>query len=84
MKLPRVYAAKLMADLGGQDWRDIISTIKIPSMVFGGENSICNPRSQQWIANTLPRGRVHIFGKDEQSGHFAFLENSTKFNYLIG
>lgn len=83
LKLPREHAARLLVDLCSQDWRDVIRTIKLPTLVIGGAASIFNPRSQRWIAQQIPGSRVEIFEAAEGGGHFPFLENPAKFNRLV-
>ena len=83
LKLPREHAARLLVDHCSQDWRDVIRTIKLPTLVVGGAASIFNPRSQRWIAQQIPGSRVEIFEAAEGGSHFPFLENPAKFNRLV-
>ncbi len=83
LKFPRPSAAKLLIDHCCQDWRDVIPRINIPAVVFGGEKSLFNPRSQQWIASQIPGAKAHIFAEAEGGSHFMFLENPAKFNSLV-
>ncbi|HWO26790.1 MAG TPA: alpha/beta hydrolase [Kofleriaceae bacterium] len=83
LKLPRAYAARLLVDHCTQDWRDVIRTIRLPTLVVGGTASIFNPKSQRWIAQQIPGSRVEIFEEAEGGGHFPFLENPAKFNRLV-
>lgn len=83
LKFPRGPAAKLLIDHCCQDWRDVISRINIPTVIFGGTKSLFNPRSQQWIASQISGARAHIFEEAEGGSHFMFIENSQKFNKLL-
>ncbi|WP_437298937.1 alpha/beta fold hydrolase [Sorangium sp. So ce426] len=80
LKLPREYAAKLLVDQAEQDWRDVIPRIDVPTLVVGGEASIFNPISQQWVADQIPGAELILFGADEGGSHFMWLENPEKFN----
>jgi pimeloyl-ACP methyl ester carboxylesterase len=83
LKFPRPYAAKLLVDHCTQDWRDTIRTITVPAVVFGGKKSFFTPRSQEWIAQTIPGSRVHIYEESEGGSHFMFMENPAKFNQQV-
>ncbi len=83
LKMPRALAGKLLLNHCMQDWRDAIPTIRLPTLVVGGEASLFNPRSQTWIANQIPGARVEIFTTDQGGSHFMFLENPTRFNALV-
>ena len=52
-------------------------------MVFGGEKSFFNPKSQEWIAKQIPGSRVHIYAEAEGGSHFMFMENPDKFNQQV-
>lgn len=83
LKFPRAQAAKLLVDHCCQDWRDVIQTIDIPTLVFGGTKSFFTPRSQQWIASQIPGAQVHIYEEAEGGSHFMFMENPEKFNRQV-
>ncbi|HEX5751792.1 MAG TPA: alpha/beta hydrolase [Archangium sp.] len=83
LKFPRAAAARLLVDHCGQDWRDLIPTLDVPTLVVGGEVSIFHPRSQQWIARQIPGAQLSIFSASEGGSHFMFLENPDKFNQLV-
>ncbi len=80
LKMPRLYAARLLVDQAAQDWRDTIPRIDVPALVIGGEASIFNPASQAWVADQIPGAELVIFGAAEGGSHFMFLENPEKFN----
>lgn len=83
LKFPRAQAATLLVDHCAQDWRDVIRTIDIPTLVFGGTKSFFNPKSQEWIAQQIPGARVHIYEEAEGGSHFMFMENPEKFNRQV-
>lgn len=80
LKMPRDKAAKLLLDLATHDWRDVISRITLPTMIFGARASIFHPGSQEWIARQIPGARVEIFEADEGGSHFMWMENPAKFH----
>ena len=82
-KFPRHHAATLLFNSCVQDWRDTISTIKLPTLIIGGEKSIVPPDSQRWIQSQIEGSRLKIFSSDEGGYHFAFLENPEMFNLVV-
>lgn len=80
LKMPRAAAADLLFDHCLSDWRDVIETTRLPSLVIGGRKSIFSAESQEWIASHNPDARVSIFEEDEGGAHFMFFENPRRFN----
>ena len=61
------------------DWRDVLChKITRPVLVISGENSNW-VESQRWIAETVPHGRIIVYGKDEYGDHFLHLKLPRKF-----
>ena len=83
LKLPRDHAADLIADNIIQDWRGVIETIRLPTLVFGGEASIHPTACQRWIAETIPGAELEIFPAGEGGSHFLFYENPSRFNARV-
>lgn len=83
VKLPRRHAADLLYNHCSLDWRDVIKTIRLPSLVVGGTESIFSAESQQWIAAQIPGAEAVIFQADEGGSHFMCYENPQKFNALV-
>jgi non-heme chloroperoxidase len=85
LKMPAIYAARLLLDHCTQDWRDVITDVvpalQRPTLVIGGAlGTIFPPESQQWIARQIPGARLSIFSAAERGSHFMFWENPDKFN----
>lgn len=83
LKFPRAYAARLLFDHATNDWRDVLPTINVPTLIVGGKTSLVGWRSQQWIATQIPGARAEIFEEAEGGNHFMFMENPDKFNRLV-
>ena len=66
------------------DWRYLILTIRLPTLVIGGEASFFLPQTQRWIAEQIPGADCVIFGAEEGGSHFMFWENPAKFNAAVG
>ena len=80
LKLPRNLAADLLHDGSLRDWRSVIPTINVPTLVLGGRKSVVPWESQVWIGEQIPGARSVIFTEAEIGYHFAFLENPDRFN----
>ncbi|MFO0992849.1 MAG: alpha/beta hydrolase [Hyphomicrobiales bacterium] len=80
LKMPRGAAADLQFDHSLSDWRDVIETTRLPSLVIGGRKSIFSAESQEWIASVNPNAKASIYEEDEGGGHFMFFENPRRFN----
>ena len=83
LKMPREAAAELLFDHCLNDWRDVIMSTRLPSLVIGGRKSIFSAESQEWIASVNPNAKASIFEEHEGGGHFMFFENPRRFNAEI-
>lgn len=83
LKMPRHLAADLLYHHCMIDWRDMIPTIGLPTLVVGGTASIFTARTQEWLAEQIPGAECVIFGADEGGSHFMFYENPAKFNAVV-
>lgn len=80
LKMPRAAAADLLFDHCLNDWRDVITQTRLPSLVIGGRKSIFSAESQEWIASVNPNAKASIYEEHEGGGHFMFFENPRRFN----
>ena len=78
--MPRAAAADLLFDHCLNDWRDVITHTRLPSLVIGGRKSIFSAESQEWIASVNPKAKASIYEEHEGGGHFMFFENPRRFN----
>lgn len=83
LKMPRIYASRLLLNHSMNDWRFLIPRINIPTLVIGGKLSIVPWKSQVWVAHQIKGARLEIFEANEGGSHFTFLENPTKFNRIV-
>ncbi len=83
LKLPRREAALLLLDHICSDWRDVIPTIDVPTLVIGGRASLIKWKTQEWIATKIKGAELHIFEESEGGGHMMFWENPGKFNSIV-
>lgn len=80
LKMPRAAAADLLFDHCLNDWRDVITGVRLPALVIGGRKSIFSAESQEWIAAVNPNATASIYEEHEGGGHFMFFENPRRFN----
>lgn len=72
---------RLLTDHLARDWRDVISTIKIPTMiVMGGKSHFASPLLWDWLHNTIHGSRVEII---KEAGHGFYETHPTFFNNLV-
>lgn len=83
LKLPRVYASRLLLNHAMNDWRFLIPKIDISTLVIGGKLSIVPWKSQVWVAKQIKGARLEIFEANEGGSHFTFMENPEKFNRIV-
>ncbi|KAI4602479.1 hypothetical protein KJ359_009723 [Pestalotiopsis sp. 9143b] len=81
-KMPSAAAAELFLDTMSRDWRDVVSTVDVPTLIVGGEASVLQEETPRWLHEQIPRSRLHLFGKDE-GGHFVFWEFPESFNKVL-
>ncbi|KAH8804404.1 Alpha/Beta hydrolase protein [Xylogone sp. PMI_703] len=82
-KVSPKHAATLLANHAAQDWRDVLPTINVPSLVIGAEGSLLNKEGTEYIAAHIPGAKLEIFKKEEGGSHFMYWENDKKFNQIV-
>ena len=82
-KMSSKDAAELLLNHAYQDWRDVIPTITVPTLVVGAESSVFTKEGSEWIASQIPGSTLRIFTKEEKGSHFLFWENPEEFNSLL-
>lgn len=75
--------AALWFDQCTVDWRALIPTIRVPTLVVHGLGSMIPIESQQWIADSIPGARLATIPADEGGSHFAFWENPLGFSEIV-
>ncbi|MCI2422944.1 alpha/beta hydrolase [Saccharopolyspora sp. K220] len=81
--LPPEHAATLYLDHYGNDWRDVLPRITVPTLVIGGEASFFATSVAEWVASQIPDARLRIFSEAEHGSHLVFWENPELFNSVI-
>ena len=83
LKFPRPHAAALIWDHVAIDWRDVIRSITLPTLVVGAEASIFSSESQRWVASAIPGAQLEVFEAGDKGSHFMFYENPDRFNARV-
>lgn len=83
LKFPRQEAADLLFNHCLLDWRDVVKTVSVPTLVVGSEASIFSAESQRWSAAQIPGAAVEIFEAEDGGSHFMFWNNPERFNRVV-
>ncbi len=81
MLTPPLAGARMLEDHGVIDWRDMLETITIPTLVCVGRFDRNAPLpAAEHVANAVPQGRLVVF---ENSAHAPFYEEPEEFNRVL-
>ncbi len=83
LKLPREYAAQLLGNAAMIDWRSLIPSISLPTLLFAGKASVGPWQSVIWIAEQIKGSKLEVFDEEESGWHFLFMENIGRFNRAV-
>jgi non-heme chloroperoxidase len=83
LKTPRAVAGRLLADEALTDWRDVIPTVDVPTLVTAGELSIYPVAGPTWVAAHIAGASLRVFTAAELGTHFVFWEIPTLFNSVV-
>jgi pimeloyl-ACP methyl ester carboxylesterase len=75
--------AALWFDQSTVDWRDLIPTIGVPTLVVHGLGSMIPTESQEWIARSIAGAQLATIPAEAGGSHFAFWENPTRFSEIV-
>lgn len=72
---------RLLSDHLSRDWRDIVATIKIPTMiVMGGKSHYASPLLWNWLHTTIKGSRLEVM---HEAGHAFYESHPAIFNGLV-
>lgn len=80
LKLPRTSAAALFQDLCGRDWRHVIPTVTLPTLVVAGRGSVIPWQSHVWICDQMANARLALIESEDGGNHFLILSAAPHFN----
>jgi pimeloyl-ACP methyl ester carboxylesterase len=80
-KLPTGPLSAILFDQTVQDYRDVLPTIDVPTLICWGEHDQLLPVSgAPYMRDHISGARLEVF---DESGHCPFLEESDKFNRVV-
>jgi non-heme chloroperoxidase len=81
MLTPPLAGARMLEDHGIIDWRDMLDTISIPTLVCAGRYDRNAPLpAAEYVSQSIPQGELVVF---EESAHAPFYEEPDKFNDVL-
>jgi pimeloyl-ACP methyl ester carboxylesterase len=81
MGTPAIAGARMLEDHGVIDWRDMLDTIWVPTLVcVGRHDRQAMPQAAEHVARAVPRGELLVF---EKSAHAPFFEEPETFNHAL-
>ncbi|WP_019544781.1 alpha/beta fold hydrolase [Streptomyces sulphureus] len=80
-KCPPAVRSAVMADHTRADWRDVLPTLDLPTLVLvARRDEVFDWRGPAWVGEHMPKARTVFF---EHSGHALFLDEPEKFNRIV-
>ncbi|MBQ6116505.1 MAG: alpha/beta hydrolase [Oscillospiraceae bacterium] len=79
LKLPAEQCALLFLNHVYTDWRDVIKTVTVPTLVVGAKNSHVKVANNVWTHEHIPGSQLKIF----ETAHMMFMEEPEAFNAAV-
>ena len=79
LKFPKEQCAHLLLNHVYTDWRDVIPTIDIPTLVIAGKRSHVKVANNEWTHEHIPGSELKIF----ETAHMMFMEEPEAFNKAV-
>ena len=79
LKFPARECAHLLLNHVYTDWRDVIPTITLPTLVITAKNSYVKGVNNEWTHVQIAGSRFRLF----ETAHMMFMEESTAFNEAV-
>ncbi len=81
MRLPESIASAIIFDQTVQDYRNMLSSVTVPTLLcFGRDEKLIPVEAGKHLQEHLPKARLVIF---ENSSHCPFIEESDRFNQEV-
>ena len=81
LTLQQEMMSRLLNDHLGRDWRDIIPTIKVPTMILmGGKSHFASPLLWDWLNQNIKGSELKII---KEGGHGYYESHPDEFNALV-
>lgn len=79
LKFPKEQCTHLLLNHVYTDWRDVIPTIDIPTLVIAGKRSHVKVANNEWTHEHIPGSELKIF----ETAHMMFMEEPEAFNKAV-
>lgn len=79
LKFPPQQCVHMLLNHVYTDWRDVIPTINIPTLVIAAKNSHVKVANNQWTHEHIPGSQFKMF----ETAHMMFLEEPEAFNAAV-
>lgn len=79
LKLPPQQCTHLLLNHVYTDWRDVIPTITIPTLVIAAKNSHVKVSNNEWTHEHIPGSQLKVF----ETAHMMFMEEPEAFNQAV-
>ncbi len=79
LKMPPAQCAVMLLNHVFTDWRDVIPTVNIPTLVIGAKNSHVLVSNNEWSHEHIPGSKLEIF----ETAHMMFMEEPERFNQVV-
>ncbi len=79
LKFPPAQCTHLLLNHVYTDWRDVIPTITLPTLVIAAKNSHVKVSNNQWTHDHIPGSELKIF----ETAHMMFMEEPEAFNAAV-
>ncbi len=79
LKFPPEQCTRLLLNHVYTDWRDVIPTINIPTLVIGAKNSHVKVSNNEWTHEHIPGSKLVLF----ETAHMMFMEEPDAFNKAV-
>ena len=79
----RTHAAELIFDVATHDWRTLLPTIDLPTLVVAGDSPNVPIASQRWMAGRIPDARFAEVPGRTGGSHFPFVERPDAFDDVV-
>ena len=79
LKMPAEYVSKLFLHHCAMDWRDVIPTVTLPTLIIGAKKSIAMWESNELTHKLIKGSQFEVF----ETGHMMFIEERERFNKTV-
>ena len=79
LKFPPEICTRMLLNHAYTDWRDVIPTVTLPTLVIAAKNSHVKVSNNVWTHEHIPGSQLKVF----ETAHMMFMEEPDAFNAAI-